>query len=183
MRILALNGSPRKSGNCSKIIDKICRTAEKKGHQFTVYPLYDLVFGGCLACETCKSETGKCPLKDDFTRIKDEIIQAGCLIIASPVYMGQITGPLKTFLDRFYIFVTADFQIRDLKGKKFATVITCGAPADQFRYVGDYLQHWFKDFFHLESLGGIVAGNLGGPGIVSNKPDVMKEAQRIGGAI
>ena len=114
---------------------------------------------GCMACLTDKVEI--CIQRDDFAKLVPKIIAADLLIFASPIYFGHITGPLKTFIDRFYTFCMEDFKVKDLPDKKFITIITSGAPANVFGpSITKSLKEWLGDFLGMKSAGSIIVGDL-----------------------
>lgn len=180
MVIMGFLGSPRKNGNTSTLLQRFGEAATKKGHSFTLHQLYDDKIKPCVACQACQS--GKveiCVHNDNFNIIAKAMEKTDLFVLASPVYMGQITGPTKNFLDRWVTFVKHDFSIRRIAGKKFATITTCGAPAEAFASVTDYLKHWLGDFFKLQHVGSIQGGNLMGPGDVAKQPDLLKQVDEL----
>jgi multimeric flavodoxin WrbA len=183
MRILAFNGSPRTNGNGAALINAVIQAAKQNGHTAEVINLYDQKISGCRACDKCKDSTPECPVKDDMATITRKIIRADALIVSSPVYMGQITGPLKTFLDRWCVFFDGDFKMRHLPGKKLVTIVTSGAPAKEYASVAAYLNKWLGGFFKLKLAGSLSAGNLSGKNDVLKQKDVMRNAERIGAAL
>jgi multimeric flavodoxin WrbA len=99
MKLLAINGSPRK-GNTSQALKRIGEAFT--GIDFEVLHLADLDFKPCRGCYTCvlKGES-KCPLKDDRDMILRKIAEADGFILASPVYSHMVSSPMKNFFDRF----------------------------------------------------------------------------------
>ena len=99
MKLLAINGSPRK-GNTSKALYLI-RDAFP-GVDFEILHLMDLDFKQCKGCYTCvlKGES-KCPLKDDRDMILGKIAEADGLILASPVNSHMVSAMIKNFFERF----------------------------------------------------------------------------------
>jgi len=182
MKILAIIGSPRKNGNCAVLTKAVCDAAAAKGHQVTTHFIYDKKIKGCIACEACtERKVDICIHNDDFNKIAKEMIEADCLIIASPVYMGQISGPLKTFFDRWYTFAEEDFSIRHIMGKKFVTIIASGGPEKMFKGVADYLNHWIGEgFFKLKHLGTIIGGDLSDPGDAAKNKKLLEKAEALG---
>lgn len=181
MRVLSIVGSPRKKGNSATLAQEVCKAAESQGHKTETVFLYDLDIKGCLACMACHAGKVKiCVHKDDFTKLAEKIIKADCLIVSSPIYMGQISGPLKTFFDRWCTFINKDFSIRHVSGKKFVTITTSGAPAKTYSGATDYLTHWMSEFFKLDHCGSLIGGNLFAPGEVVDKKKLMKEAATLG---
>jgi multimeric flavodoxin WrbA len=98
MKLLAINGSPRK-GNTSNTLNQI-RDAFP-GIDFEILHLIDLDFKLCKGCYACvlKGES-KCPLKDDRDMILGKIAEADGLILASPVYSHMVSTLIKNFFER-----------------------------------------------------------------------------------
>ncbi len=104
MHYIGINGSPRKNMNTSKLLHAAIEELEKHGKQTKIYHLYDLNFKGCYSCFSCKKEKGnsygKCIINDDLKDLFEEIKKAEGLILASPIYYRDVTGEMKSFLER-----------------------------------------------------------------------------------
>ena len=100
MNILILNGSPRKAGNVSAMLDIMRDEAERRGHAVTVLRAADLSVSPCRGCMMCRTSL-RCSLpEDDAQRVLRLLREADALIIGSPCYWGNIPGQLKTLFDR-----------------------------------------------------------------------------------
>lgn len=131
MKLLILNGSPRKNGNTVKLMRKLMSAAEKN-HQIEWVDLIDQNIGPCRGCLGCRPDK-ECVLpEDDAQIIGRKIQQADGLIIGTPTYWGNMTGPLKNLLDRnvttFETFVGGSLPKPRQKGKKAVIITTSGAP-------------------------------------------------------
>lgn len=106
MKIIAVNGSPRKNWNTAMLLSSVLDGAASKGAQTELYHLYDYNYKGCISCFSCKLKDGisygHCALKDEITPILKSIEEADALIIGSPIYFGNISGELKSFLERLF---------------------------------------------------------------------------------
>lgn len=107
MKILALVSSYRKKGNTACIVAMIVellRTqAASDGEPLEIETLYlaHMQLRPCRGCRVCFDQGEmQCPLKDDLLAIKDRLLEADCLILASPVYVEDINGVMKTWIDR-----------------------------------------------------------------------------------
>jgi len=182
LNILAIYGSPNKQGNTAMITDSIIGSIGESNYSERVY-LYDKRYEDCMACQNAENIHKKqyCIFIDDFTNyILPKINKADLLIISSPVYMGQITGKLKTLFDRWHTYITDDYSIRILPGKKFITVTTSAAPTERFQNVSDYLNSWLSDFFKMEKLASFHVGDLMESGSLMSNSQVLKEAKNLG---
>lgn len=181
MKVLGFIGSPRENGNTTAMVTAVCKGAAAAGHTTEIVNLTRLNIRDCTACCACK--TGKvefCAIKDDMQKIYPKILAADCLILGTPVYMGQMTGQMKNFFDRWSTFMDEDYQIHHLPGKKYITVTASAAPAEAFQSLTDYLNHWLGSFFKLERVHNIVGGELGPADAINSQPELLTLAEDIG---
>ena len=101
MKILALQASPRKKGNTNRVLDEMIKGAEDNGHEVKKYFLDKLDINPGSGCEICAK--GKdCRFEDDGAEIINQLADGAGVILASPIYFGQMTAQAKTIVDRFY---------------------------------------------------------------------------------
>lgn len=144
MKILVLNGSPRKHGNTMKMIEAFQEGAMSGGHQVNVVNVAYQKISGCLACEYChQKENGVCVQKDDMQNIYTLLEDTEMLVIASPIYYHGITGQLKCAIDRLYAVLYPKEVVKSLK--KVAMILSSGDPdmydGAMFSYKGDFLDY------------------------------------------
>lgn len=144
MKILVLNGSPRKHGNTMKMIETFQEGAMSVGHQVNVVNVAYQKISGCLACEYChQKENGICVQKDDMQNIYTLLKETEMLVIASPIYYHGITGQLKCAIDRLYAVLYPKEVVKSLK--KVAMILSSGDPdmydGAMFSYKGDFLNY------------------------------------------
>lgn len=126
MKILAINGSPRKTGNTAILLGKALEGAAAKGAETELIHLRDLQFSGCISCFSCKKingkSYGKCAVNDALTPVLAKIESAHALILGSPVYFGRQTGLISNFLERLlFQYLVYDGNYSSLFGRKIAT--------------------------------------------------------------
>ncbi|MDF2568783.1 MAG: NADPH-dependent reductase [Sporomusa sp.] len=181
MKVLAIIGSPRKHGNTAALVTAVCKGAEAAGHGTEVINLTSLTINDCTACGACKAgKVEYCAINDDMQQLYFKIAAADCLIIGTPVYMGQMTGKMKNFFDRWYAFIDSNYQIHHISGKKYITVTASGAPAEVFQSLSDYFNHWLSSFFKLQLIQNITAGGLGPEDAINNQPELLAKAESVG---
>lgn len=184
MKIVNLLGSPRKRANSSMIAECFCTTAQKLGAEVQTFALNDLHFRGCQACMACKTKLEKCALKDDLAEVLNAIQESDVLVMASPVYFGDVSSQLKAAIDRFYSFLKPDYPtnpnpVRLSPGKKLVFALAQGDPDEQnfadifSRY--DYFFKWygFKESHVIRACGVREAGD------VEARQDVLALAEDV----
>ncbi|HRU06267.1 MAG TPA: flavodoxin family protein [Candidatus Brocadiia bacterium] len=102
MKALAICGSPRPSGNTEALLRRCLDSLQKTGIETELVPLAGKRIRTCIACGRCGQTQDKtCALKDDdFHPIFNKMLQAGVLIVGSPVYFGSATPETMALLDR-----------------------------------------------------------------------------------
>ena len=147
MKIAAVLGSPRPQGNSSTLAEKFLDTARELGAEVQVYHANKMDFQGCQGCGACKNEREDCILKDDLTPVLEDIKKADVLVLASPVYFGDLSGQLKCFFDRTYSYINPDFTTRVPGGKTAVLILVQANPdAAQFDDIFPRYQRWLTLF-------------------------------------
>lgn len=104
MKIIVINGSPRKKWNTATLLQKALEGAASCGAETELIHLYDLDYKGCISCFACKTLGGKsygrCTVQDDLAPIFSRIEQADAILMGSPIYWGHVSGEMKSFMDR-----------------------------------------------------------------------------------
>jgi multimeric flavodoxin WrbA len=104
MKVMAINGSPRKTWNTATLLKKALKGAASQGAETELIHLYDLKFTGCTSCFACKTKGsksyGRCAVKDDLAPILKKIEATDALIFGSPIYFGNVSGEMRSFLER-----------------------------------------------------------------------------------
>ena len=123
MKILVLNGSPRKNGNTARLVQAFERGAKEAGHSVKIENVALKKINGCKACEYChEKEKAVCVQKDDMQDIYPKIKEADMLVMASPIYYYTMTGQIISALNRTYALG------RLAHIKKTALILSSGAP-------------------------------------------------------
>ncbi len=104
MKILAINGSRRKNGNTSSLIQSILGPANKDGVQTEALFLGDYDIGACTGCEACAS-SWECVITDDFASLVKKVDEADGIVLGSPTYWYSVTSDMKRFIDRCYSLI------------------------------------------------------------------------------
>ncbi len=97
MAILALCGSMRAESNTNKLVRKVCDAA---GCECDIVDFGRLTIKPCTGCGMCMMNEGACPIEDDMQPLYEKLMHADGLVIGSPTYYMDISGAVKTFIDR-----------------------------------------------------------------------------------
>lgn len=99
MKVLVLNGSPRKGGNCEILLEETIKAVKDQGHEVMFYHLNSLAMSPCQHCGGCDN-SGRCIIEDDVQIIHNHIETTDRIIVASPVFFYNVTAQLKILIDR-----------------------------------------------------------------------------------
>ena len=104
MKVIAVNGSPRKNWNTATLLQKALDGAASQEAETEIFHLYELNYKGCVSCFSCKTKNGQsygiCAVKDDLTPILKEVEKVDAIILGAPIYFGTVTGDKKSFMER-----------------------------------------------------------------------------------
>lgn len=101
LKVLILNGSPRKHGNVALALNEMAKVFEANGVETETVLLGRMDIRGCIACEKCR-EIGKCVFNDIVNELAVKFEAADGLVIGSPVYYGSANGTLMSAIQRLF---------------------------------------------------------------------------------
>ncbi len=183
MNVVCILGSPKPEGNSAFVAKRFCEALETHGAEVQTFALNSLTYRGCQACMACKTKLDRCVLKDDLEPVLDAVREADLLVLATPVYFGEVTSQTKGFIDRTFSFLTPEFKTnpdnlsRLSPGKElvFIQVQTAGRE-EQF---GDIFPR-YETFFKWHRLKGthlIRACGVPDPGDAAAREDVLQQIE------
>ena len=156
MNVLAICGAANKSRNTATMLKSAFEGAMSvPGAVGETVHLYDLAFKGCIGCHSCKlldeNKFARCAVRDDLTPVLEKAIAADVLLLGSPIYFSDVTGALRSFLER-YLFPGITYNKEHTptypKRTKCGWVFTMNAPGE-----------FYTDFF--AGLVGMTGGIIG----------------------
>jgi multimeric flavodoxin WrbA len=125
MKILVLQGSPRREGNTATLLGSFLEGLRASGkHEIEEVLLHEREIRPCRNCDACRRMTDRyCVIDDDMQALFAPFIEADMLVLASPIYWWSISAQLKLFIDRLY-GLNPDSRPEFFKGKKLVLVLT-----------------------------------------------------------
>ena len=164
MKIILVNGSPRKNWNTAKLLAEVAEGAVSRGMSAETVHLYDYTFKGCGSCFSCKVKNprhpGHCAQKDALTPILENILaEADALVLGAPIYFGSMSGGMRCFFERLlfpafpYTRVPTSLFPRVIPS---AFVYTMNAPEDAakargYNFLFEMNENWMKVVFGRSS--------------------------------
>jgi multimeric flavodoxin WrbA len=179
MKIVAVLGSPRPKGNSALMAEAFLQTARERGADTEVYLLNQMNTKGCQGCGKCKTESQTCVVDDDLKPVYESLRGADLLVLASPVYFGDLSAQLKCFWDRTYALFNPDFTTRLAPGKKSVMFLAQANPAEEmFNDIHPRYERWLKMFGFADNFV-IRAVGVKEAGEVKNLPEPLTQARKL----
>ena len=184
---VCLLGSPRPRGNSAVMAQTLCEAAAEAGAEVATFALNSLTYRGCQGCLACKKEAEACVLSDGLTPVLAAVRACDVLVLATPVYFGEVTSQLKGFIDRTFAYLKPNYphlprgeRSRLSPGKTLVFVIAQGHPRQDLftdiypRY--QYLLNW-QGFTQSHLLR---ACAIYDQGAAAARPEILAEAEALG---
>lgn len=104
MKILVIDGNPKKKGALATLVGEVARGASEAGAEVEALRLADMDIRYCRFCMKCYKDTGSeiasCAIKDDMEEVREKIKEADGYILACPTSSGHANAVMKTFIER-----------------------------------------------------------------------------------
>ncbi len=172
MKVVAFNGSPRKDGNTSILINYVLVEIKKEGIETEVYNLRGKKIRGCIACSKCfENKDKRCSVKkDSLNECIEKMLQADGIILGSPTYFTDVTTEIKALIDRAGLVAKAN---DDMFKRKLGAAVVAVRRAGSVHVFGT-----INNFFLINQM--IIPGSIyWNMGIGLDKGDVEKDEEGI----
>lgn len=167
-KILIISTSLRGNSNSHSLAEEFCRGAIESGNEVEIITLHHKEIRFCIGCLSCV-ETGKCVIKDDAPEIVAKMHDADVLVFATPIYYYEMSGQMKTLLDRANPLYGGDYSFTEIY------LLTCAAenePEVPARAKSG-LEGWIECFERAKLVGSVFAGGVTTPGEIKDHPSLQ----------
>ena len=179
-KIVILNGSPRRNGNTSALVNEFTKGAESAGNTVTEFFLDQMDIHGCKGCfGGHSSKECPCVQKDDMAQIYPAVKECDVVVLATPLYYWNMSGQIRTAIDRLFALEEGDGNL--LRGNDRAGALLMAAEGHGFEDVLTYYEH-LMEHLKWKNLGHVLAGGNGDVGDIAGKPE-LKQAYELGKSI
>lgn len=174
-RVLVVTTSLRKGSNSDLLAEKLMDGAREAGHQVEEISLKGKKIGFCVGCLACQ-KTMRCVIPDDAREIAERMKEADTLVFVTPIYYYEMSGQMKTLLDRMNPLYPSDYRFRK--------VYMMATAAEDEDFVPEKavsgLRGWVECFPKAAFAGALFCGGLGGPGEAGGREDQREKAFAFG---
>ncbi len=113
MKVVVISTSLRAHSNSDALANEFIRGAQDAGHDVEKISLVDKNIQFCKGCLACQ-KLGKCVIKDDVNDIMAKVLNADVVVWATPIYYYEMSGQMKTLIDRMNAMYSQDYKFRDV---------------------------------------------------------------------
>ncbi len=175
--VLVISTSPRKGGNSESLALEFAKGAEEAGNKVETVFFREKNIGFCKGCLAC-TKTNRCVIKDDAAELVEKMLAADVIAFATPIYYYEMSGQMKTLLDRGNPMYSADYSFRDIY--LLSTAAEDGENVPKRAVNG--LEGWIECFPKTHLAGTVFAGGVNAVGDIKGH-SALKEAYETGKAI
>ena len=176
-RVLVISSSLRRRSNSELLAKEFARGAEQSGNTVEFVSLRDRQIGYCIGCLACQ-KTGRCVLKDDKALLCEQMRAADVLVFASPIYYYEMSGQLKTMLDRANPLYGSDYHFKKVYFLSTATDTDPKTPSRAITGLGG----WIECFERAEFAGSVFCGGVTDPGEIEGS-EALQKAYALGAGV
>lgn len=174
-KILIISSSLRKNSNSEYLAKECAKGAKEAGNEVEFVSLKDKEIKYCIGCLACQ-KLGHCVLKDDVAEIMEKVKNVETLVFATPIYYYEMSGQLKTLLDRLNPLYPTDYKFR--KVYMIATAAEDGDFVFEKAYSG--LGGWVDCFEKAELCSIVSCGGINAPDEAKNHDDIKQKIYSFG---
>ena len=176
-KVLIISSSLRANSNSEILADSFMKGAHEAGHEVEKISLIGVKLGFCIGCLKCQ-KTQRCVIRDDADDIVQKMKNMDVIVFATPIYY-EMSGQMKTLLDRANPLFTSDYRFRDVY------LLASAAENEDSAVDGALhgLEGWIR-CFEKSRLAGVVRGvGVTDPAEIKARPEILEQAFRIGNSI
>lgn len=173
--ILVISTSLRAKSNSDILAERLIAGARDAGNEVAYISLKGKEIKFCIGCLACQ-KTQKCVQKDDAIEIAEKVKNADTLVFVTPIYYYEMSGQMKTLLDRLNPLYSSDYKFRKIY------ILTVAAEDEEYvpEKAVSGLQGWIDCFEKAEFAGALFCGGINTPGEASKKDVEQNEAYQFG---
>lgn len=173
--VLVISTSLRPVSNSRLLAEAFAAGAAEAGHKVETVSLRGKRLDFCTGCLACQ-KTQRCVIRDDAPEIVQKMKESDVMAFATPVYYYEMSGQMKTLLDRANPLFPSDYAFRDI-------YLLASAAEDDARVVDGTLhglEGWVSCFEKCRVAGVLRGVGVTEPGEVRGKPALLEAARNLG---
>ena len=177
-KVLVITTSLRARSNSDILAERLIAGAKDAGHQVEEISLKGKTIGFCKGCLACQ-KTQRCIIKDDAVAIAEKVMNADTLVFVTPIYYYEMSGQMKTLLDRMNPLYSSDYKFRNV----YMLSVAAEDEAATTEKAVSGLQGWVDCFEKAELAGSLFCGGINDAAEATGKTEEQQEAYNFGKAL
>ena len=176
-KVVVISTSLRPGSNSNALAEQFAEGAKASGNEVEFISLRGKDIRFCIGCLSCQ-KTGACVFKDDVPAIMDSVLNADVVCWATPIYYYEMSGQMKTLIDRMNAMYPKDYHFRDIY------LLTTATENEEYTPNGAEkgLQGWIDCFEKSSLKGHLFCGGVTSPRDITGN-NKLQEAYRLGNSI
>ena len=174
-KVLIITTSLRVKSNSDVLAERLLAGAKDAGHDVEMISLKGKTIKFCIGCLACQ-KTQQCVLKDDAVAIAEKVKNADTLVFVTPIYYYEMSGQMKTLLDRMNPLYPSDYKFR----KVYLLSVAAEDEEGTSEKAISGLQGWVDCFEKAELVGSLFCGGINNAGEAIEKKEEQNEAYQFG---
>lgn len=174
-KVLVITTSLRAKSNSDILAERLIAGAKDADHDVELVCLKGKKIGFCIGCLACQ-KTQKCVINDDAVEIAEKVKNADTLVFATPIYYYEMSGQMKTLLDRLNPLYPSDYRFRNVY--MLSTATEDGETIAEKAVSG--LQGWVDCFEKATLVDSLFCGGIAAAGEAKTKETELEEAYSFG---
>ena len=173
-KVVVISTSMRAGSNSQMLAEQFVDGAKAAGNEVEFISLRGKEIKFCVGCLACQ-KIGTCVIKDDVPAIMEQVLNADVVCWATPIYYYEMSGQMKTLIDRMNAMFPKDYRFRDvyLLTTAFENEAHVSARAESG------LQGWIDCFGKSALKGHLFCGGVGAPNEIAGNAK-LQEAYEMG---
>lgn len=176
-KVVVISASLRANSNSAALAEQFAKGAADAGHDVDAVTLKGKTINFCIGCMGCL-KAGCCVIDDDANAITEKVLHADVVAFATPIYYYEMSGQMKTLIDRMNSMYTKDYKFRD--------IYFLATAAEDEEYVPERaiagLQGWIDCYEKARLKGTVFCGGVNDPGDIAGN-EKLNAAYKMGRAL
>lgn len=176
-KLLVITTSLRSHSNSDALAEEFARGAREAGNEVETISLKNKEIRFCTGCLACLKK-GRCVIPDDAPELVERMHDAEVIAFATPIYYYEMSGQMKTLLDRANPLYGGDYRFGDI----YLLMTAADAEKETVDGAVKGLEGWIACFERARLAGTVFGGGADGAGAIKGHP-AMKDAYELGKSI
>ena len=177
-KVLVITTSLRAKSNSDALAEKLAAGARDAGHEVETVSLKGKKISYCTGCLACQ-RTQRCVQNDDAVWIAEKVKNADVLVFVTPIYYYEMSGQMKTLLDRLNPLYPSDYRFRRIYMLSTAAEDEETVPEK----AESGLHGWVDCFEKAELCKTLFCGGINAPGEAAGTEEALRRAYEFGRGI